>query len=124
MLSGYTAAGTKTVLPSWAMAKISCRLVPDQDPEEVHQQMRAYLEKHAPPTVSWNLHFYGGNPAAPRPPFTGRQALSKSMQTVWESTFIQAGRRLGAGGAALPEHPGVESVNTGFAMPGDNLQPE
>jgi acetylornithine deacetylase/succinyl-diaminopimelate desuccinylase-like protein len=93
LLSGYTAAGTKTVLPSWAMAKLSCRLVPDMQPEEVHQQMIQYLESHAPPTVQWSLHFYGGNPSAS----TGfrRQALSVSA-TVGQAAHVQARRRPGA----------------------------
>lgn len=123
LLSGYTAEGTKTVLPSWAMAKISCRLVPDQQPEEVHQQMRAYLEKHAPPTVKWSLHFYGGNPSAQSDRHSpGVQALSQAMQTVWGKPPLF--KREG-GSVPVVLHfrniLGVESVNTGFAMPGDNL---
>ena len=123
MLSGYTADGTKTVLPSWAMAKISCRLVPDQQPEEVHQQMRAYLETHAPPTVQWSLRFYGGSPAVVSDRHSpGVQALAQAMQTVWEKAPLF--KREG-GSVPVVLHfrqiLGVESVNTGFAMPGDNL---
>jgi acetylornithine deacetylase/succinyl-diaminopimelate desuccinylase-like protein len=55
LLSGFTGQGSKTVLPAWAMAKISCRLVPDQTPEEVEKQMRAYLKKNAPKTIKWEL---------------------------------------------------------------------
>jgi len=50
--------GQKTVIPSWAMAKISMRLVPDQDPQEVHQQFIRYLEMNALPGIHWELTNY------------------------------------------------------------------
>src|SRR4030066_2520629 len=55
MLSGFTGEGAKTVLPAWAMAKISARLVPDQQPADVYQQMHSYLEAHAPKEIRWSL---------------------------------------------------------------------
>jgi acetylornithine deacetylase/succinyl-diaminopimelate desuccinylase-like protein len=44
LLSGYTGAGTKTVLPARAMAKIDFRLVPDQDPRDILSKLRAHLD--------------------------------------------------------------------------------
>ena len=44
LLSGYTGEGAKTVLPAKAMAKVSFRLVPDQDPKRVAQLMQEHLE--------------------------------------------------------------------------------
>ncbi|MGB6422160.1 MAG: M20/M25/M40 family metallo-hydrolase, partial [Anaerolineales bacterium] len=49
LLSGFTGEGSKTVLPAKAMAKISMRLVPDQNPDEVYEQFKRYLEENAPP---------------------------------------------------------------------------
>ena len=43
LLSGYTGEGAKTVLPAKAMAKVSCRLVPDQDPAEIERLMQAHV---------------------------------------------------------------------------------
>jgi len=48
---GYTGEGTKTVLPSKATAKISCRLAASQDPDKIAQQIRDYIYELAPPSV-------------------------------------------------------------------------
>ena len=84
ILSGYTGPGSKTVLPSKAMAKISCRLVPDQDPLEVYTQLRAYLDAHVPPTVKYELEDMVSGQAS----ISDRQspwvhAIEKAMQSVW-----------------------------------------
>ncbi|HYV99227.1 MAG TPA: dipeptidase [Gemmatimonadaceae bacterium] len=48
MWGGYEGPGSKTVIPSEAHAKITCRLVPDQDPNDIASLVRAYLESHVP----------------------------------------------------------------------------
>src|SRR5436305_4286630 len=48
LLSGYTGEGAKTVLPCKAMAKVSCRLVPDQSPADIEKLMKAHVAKVAP----------------------------------------------------------------------------
>jgi acetylornithine deacetylase/succinyl-diaminopimelate desuccinylase-like protein len=63
LLSGFTGEGSKTVIPAVAMAKVSMRLVPDQDPSEIAQQFEAYLKKIAPKSVSLTLtRMHGGKP--------------------------------------------------------------
>ena len=49
MWGGYTGPGQKTVIPSEAHAKITCRLVPDQDPDEIVELVSRHLESHVPP---------------------------------------------------------------------------
>jgi len=49
MWGGYTGPGQKTVIPSEAHAKITCRLVPDQDPAEIIELVTRHLERHVPP---------------------------------------------------------------------------
>jgi acetylornithine deacetylase/succinyl-diaminopimelate desuccinylase-like protein len=121
LLSGYTGEGSKTVLPAWAMAKISCRLVPDQDPEEVHQQLLNYLEAHAPETVRWEVLVHAGSPAS----ISNREsswvkAFARAQEAVWGKP--PAFRREGGSVPVVilfQNLLGIESVNTGFGLPDD-----
>lgn len=63
MSGGYTGPGFKTVIPSKAHAKISCRLVPAQDPEKVFQSIKKYFESNAPKGLKIKLTAKGGAPA-------------------------------------------------------------
>lgn len=60
LYAGFTGEGSKTVLPAKAMAKLSCRLVPNQSPQKVREQMEAYLTQHAPRTIRWELKQLAG----------------------------------------------------------------
>jgi acetylornithine deacetylase/succinyl-diaminopimelate desuccinylase-like protein len=123
MLSGFTGEGQKTVLPAKAMAKISMRLVPDQDPEEVRQQMARYLEAHVPPTVRWELIKHAGSFAS----ITNRQipavvAMSEAMEQTWgkRPVFKREGGSIPVV-VHMQQHLGIESVLIGFGLPDDNL---
>ncbi len=123
MLSGFTGEGQKTVLPAWAMAKISCRLVPDQNGEDVYQQMLRYLETHAPNTIRWTLKKMTANPPAMSDRNSkGVQALGRAMDTVWgkPTIFKREGGSVPVV-AQFKKYLNAESVNTGFSMPGDNM---
>ena len=61
--AGFTGEGPKTVLPAVARAKVSMRLVPNQDPDNIAKLFEAYVEKIAPPTVELTLtRLHGGKP--------------------------------------------------------------
>jgi acetylornithine deacetylase/succinyl-diaminopimelate desuccinylase-like protein len=63
LLSGFTGEGAKTVLPATAMAKVSMRLVPDQDPKKIGDLFEAYLHKVCPKTVELKVtRMHGGKP--------------------------------------------------------------
>jgi succinyl-diaminopimelate desuccinylase len=63
LTSGYQGEGSKTIVPAWARAKITIRLVPNQEPDQVMKRVRQYLEKLCPPTV--RLEFEAGHGAEP-----------------------------------------------------------
>jgi acetylornithine deacetylase/succinyl-diaminopimelate desuccinylase-like protein len=63
LLSGYTGEGAKTVLPAVSMAKVSFRLVPDQDPETIAELVQDHVDRVAPPGVTVMVeHLHGGRP--------------------------------------------------------------
>jgi acetylornithine deacetylase/succinyl-diaminopimelate desuccinylase-like protein len=63
LLSGFTGEGAKTVLPATAMAKVSMRLVPDQDPKKIGDLFEAYVRKITPKTVELKItRMHGGKP--------------------------------------------------------------
>jgi acetylornithine deacetylase/succinyl-diaminopimelate desuccinylase-like protein len=123
LLSGFTGEGAKTVLPSWAMAKISTRLVPDQQPADVYQQMKSYLDSMAPKEIRWNLIPMHGGPAS----ISDRnskyiKALERALETVWQKSPVY--KREGGSVPVVSDFQkilGVETVNTGFSMPDDNM---
>ena len=122
LLSGFTGEGSKTVLPAWAMAKVSCRLVPDQEPEEIHKKMVKYMKKHAPKTIRWevkNLHNSGF--AITERNGAGVEAMSKGLEQSWGKRpfFKREGGSIGVV-VQLQKYAGIESVLTGFGLPEDN----
>ena len=123
LLSGFTGEGSKTVLPAKAMAKISCRLIPDQDPDEVEQQLRQYLAANAPSTIRWELKALAGSKGALTPTDTPyMKAASKALQKTFG---VKPVYELGGGSVPivimLKEQLGVDSVLLGFGMRDDNI---
>ena len=122
LLSGFTGEGSKTVLPAWAMAKISCRLVPDQDPDKIHKSLIQYMKKNAPKTIKWdvkNLHSAGT--AITERDSVGVRAMAKGLEQVWgkRPLFKREGGSIGVV-VELQKYAGVDSVLTGFGLPEDN----
>jgi acetylornithine deacetylase/succinyl-diaminopimelate desuccinylase-like protein len=123
LLSGFTGEGSKTVLPMKAMAKISMRLVPDQDPSDVHKQLVAYLEENAPDTIRWEVIKMTGGPASITDfKIPAVQALSKALEKTWgqKPSFRREGGSVPVV-AQMQDILGIESVLTGFGLPDDNL---
>ncbi len=117
------AGSPKSAIPAEANAIVTARLVPDQDPNEVHEGMMKYLKESIPSTVSWEVKSYEGFPASLTDRNTpGVRALSKAMVEVWgkEPLFCRSGGSIAAVGQ-LQKVLGLDSVLTGFALPDSQM---
>ena len=120
---GYTGEGAKTVLPSKAFAKISCRLVPNQSSEKITKILINYLTSIAPPgvEVKAELH-HGGEPYVTPIESKGYQAAAKAIVTTFGKEPIPV-----RGGGSIPictileKELGIKIVFMGFGLDNDNL---
>jgi len=122
LLSGYTGEGAKTVLPSKAMAKVSCRLVPDQRPDEIERLMRAHVERVAPPGVTATVRpLHGGHPW--RADLNGPlfDAARRALATAFDKEPVIVGE-----GGSIPVVGDFQRILKapvllmGFGLPGEN----
>jgi acetylornithine deacetylase/succinyl-diaminopimelate desuccinylase-like protein len=97
--------------------------VPDQDPNEVHQQFEKYLEAHAPSTVKWELELRMGGPGIITDRYSSEvTAMSAALETAFgkKPIFQRVGGGIGA--VLMFKHTlGIDSVLTGFSLYDDNF---
>jgi acetylornithine deacetylase/succinyl-diaminopimelate desuccinylase-like protein len=122
LLSGYTGEGAKTVLPAKAMAKVSCRLVPDQDPARIERLMFEHVAKVAPDGVKVVVrHLHGGRPwraSLDGPLFdAARRALSAAFGR--EPVITGEGGSIPVVGD-FQRILGAPVLLMGFGLPGEN----
>ncbi|TEU21992.1 MAG: dipeptidase [Anaerolineales bacterium] len=120
---GYIQPGAKTVLPSKAFAKISMRLVPDQEPAEITQLIRNHLTEIAPPTVSVEVRdLHGGDGAIVRRDSPAMKAAFRAYAEAFgkEPVFIREGGSIPVV-AAFQKVLGIETILMGFGLPDDRL---
>ncbi|NPA26255.1 MAG: dipeptidase [Chloroflexi bacterium] len=123
LYSGFIEEGSKTIIPAYAMAKLSARLVPDQRPEDVAQGLRAHLETHAPPTIRWELEQMASAPPVMVDVDTPAvQALARALAQTWgrEPLYTRNGGTIPIV-AMLQDQLGIASVLTGFALPDSGM---
>ncbi len=120
---GYTGEGAKTVLPSKAFAKISARLVPNQQSDKITRLLIDHLQAIAPPsvTVKATLH-HGGEPYMTPIDSRAYRAAEQAMETAFGKKPIPV-----RGGGSIPicslfeKELGVKIVFMGFGLDSDNL---
>jgi acetylornithine deacetylase/succinyl-diaminopimelate desuccinylase-like protein len=120
---GYIGEGAKTVLPSKAFAKISMRLVPNQDPEKITKLFTEFFESIAPESVTVKVHpHHGGQPAVTPTDTPEYMAAHKAMETTYGKMPIPQ-----RSGGSIPivalfeEVFGVKSVLMGFGLNSDDI---
>jgi len=94
IIGGFTGEGAKTVLPARARAKFSCRLVPDQDPNEIEELVEAHVHQIASPNVEVKLDFHhGAKPVMTERDNPAIQAAMRALHRSWdtEPVFIRGG---------------------------------
>lgn len=123
ILSGFTGEGSKTVLPAKAMAKISTRLVADQEGAEVHAQLCEYLRRNAPPAITWEVRelTHGRGAIMDRhSPWMRRAAAALVAVFGKEPIFKREGGSVPVV-SLLQQKLGADSVMLGFALPDDGI---
>ena len=122
LLSGYTGEGAKTVLPARAMAKVSCRLVPDQSPDEIAQLVTDHVRRMTPPEVTVTVTpLHHGRPwrATLEGPLyeAGRRALQRAFGR--EPVLTGEGGSIPVVGD-FQQILGAPVLLLGFGLPGEN----
>jgi acetylornithine deacetylase/succinyl-diaminopimelate desuccinylase-like protein len=120
---GYTGEGAKTVIASKAYAKISMRLVPDQDPEEITELFTKHFESIAPKSVKVNVTaFHGGQPYVSPTDSLAYKAASKAMEDAFGKKPIPV-----RSGGSIPivslfeEELGMKTILLGFGLDSDAI---
>lgn len=122
LTSGYQGAGSKTIVPAWASAKITCRLVPNQKPDKVFRLVVRHVKSLCPPTVKIELtQGHGGDPYIVDPTSKIAQAGLRAL----EKAFGAKPLLLREGGSIpilndIKKIVGVDTLLLGLALPDDN----
>jgi len=121
LCAGYTGEGAKTVIGSRATAKISCRLVAHQKPEQIEKALFAFLEARAPEGCRWDFKSFGVAPAIAVPTDSPWLAAASDALT---SVFPNPAVLIGTGGSIpvvgeFQKILGVDTVMVGFSLDDD-----
>ncbi len=122
LTSGYQGEGSKTIVPAWARAKITCRLVPNQKPAEVRKAVCDYLKKICPPTVRMEIAAgHGAEAYIVSPTSQPAQAALRALEQAFGTKPI-----LMREGGSIPiinefkKVLGADTLLLGMGLPDDN----
>ncbi len=120
---GYIGEGSKTVLPSKAFAKISMRLVPDQDWDEISELFTTHFKAIAPASVKVRVNkHHGGQPYVTPTDSIGYKAAFKALEEGYQKTPVPT-----RGGGSIPivalfeKELGLKSILLGFGLDSDSI---
>jgi acetylornithine deacetylase/succinyl-diaminopimelate desuccinylase-like protein len=122
LTSGYQGEGNKTIVPAWARAKVTMRLVPNQSPARIGKLVRRHLQKICPPTIRIELiEGHGAQPYMVSPTSPRAQAALKAIKAAFECEPV-----LIREGGSIPivndfkKILRADSLMVGLALPDDN----
>src|SRR5215468_9777483 len=123
MPGGFTGAGAKTVIPAKASAKISMRLVPDMQPEDIFKRYSQYVNSLTPKGIQFKIKCWSmAEPIVIRTDNTFVKASTEAMKEVFNKDTVYV-----RGGGSVPivgdfeKHLKIPTVMMGFGLPDDNL---
>jgi acetylornithine deacetylase/succinyl-diaminopimelate desuccinylase-like protein len=119
MWAGFTDEGAKTIIPAHAHAKVSCRLVADQDPRRIFELLHVYVAEIAPPGVSVSTtYIHGGHPSLTPTDHPATRAAARAIEAVHGQppVYIREGGSIPVT-AAFDATLGLPVVLLGFVNP-------
>jgi acetylornithine deacetylase/succinyl-diaminopimelate desuccinylase-like protein len=123
MWSGYIGEGSKTILPGFAAAKVSMRLVPDQDPAEVFRNFESFVKRIMPPGVTVKvIDLHSAPPFLTAPDHPMLEAAKRALQRAWSkpAVMIREGGSIPVM-ATFQETHGLPSILIGFGLDDDQV---
>jgi acetylornithine deacetylase/succinyl-diaminopimelate desuccinylase-like protein len=121
---GFTGVGLKTVTPCEAHAKITCRLVPNQEPAQILDLIEAHAREHCPPGATVTLRRFPGaaRPFAVRPDHPALKAAGRVLADLYgkEPLLVRMGGTLPLA-ATLQEELGIDMIFFSWGMPDSNV---
>jgi acetylornithine deacetylase/succinyl-diaminopimelate desuccinylase-like protein len=120
---GFTGAGAKTVIPARAVAKVSLRLVPNQDPDKIVASFREFLARNAPAGIRIELRVLSAGPAIMvNPSHPAIQTAARAFADILKqpTVFVRSGGSIPVVGD-FSTHLGIPTILMGFGLPDDGL---
>ncbi|MEQ1951214.1 M20/M25/M40 family metallo-hydrolase [Mesorhizobium sp. CN2-181] len=120
---GYTGKGFKTVIAAEAFAKVSFRLVHEQDPDRIREAFRAFVRERIPADCSVEFHPHGGSPAIQLSydlPFLIKAQAALSDEWAKPAVMIACGGSIPVVGD-FQTYLGMGSLMVGFGLPDDRV---
>ncbi len=123
LAGGFTGAGAKTVIPAKATAKVSIRLVPDQNPDTVIRQVRDFVKANTQAGIQVEARVLSAAPATMvNPDHRAIRVAAEAFSEVFgqPTVFIRSGGSIPIVGD-FARHLGIPTVMMGFGLPDDGL---
>ena len=120
---GFTGAGSKTVIPAKAVAKVSMRVVPNQDPQKIIAALEAWVKRNTPKGIRTEVHVLGASPGIsvnPHHPAIDIAAKVFSEVLGRPTVFTRSGGSIPIVGE-FAKHLGIPTALMGFGLPDDGL---